>query len=406
MFVLLAASDAASPWWWDALGLLSIPALIALNGFFVAAEFALVKIRRTRVEELIQQGVHGAKAVDKATSHLDRYIASTQLGITLASLALGWFGETALEHVIRPLFSQLPPPFHYLASHSVAGTTAFLCITFMHVVMGELVPKTIALQTTERTSLLVSAPLIVFTKLTRPMIILMNGTGNLVLRLIGYKVPISEAEGVHSVEELALIIEDVEEAGKIDPEQADLVQNVFALTSKTVRDCMIPKDRMVALELHTSPEDILAVVRQSAHTRMPVYENDINNIVGIVNTKDLFHVFSLHGLVILEDAMYPPMFFRPDEPAANALRQFKKVHRPMALVRDGEKILGLVTLEDVLEEIVGEIEDEHDLPRFKTVLWRKRQSANGSETAKESKRYSHKTRDGREAAEKSEGKKP
>ncbi len=373
MLFLWAEMAGDVPWWRDVLGLLSIPALVFLNGFFVAAEFALVAVRKTRVEELVAQGVNRAKAVHEAISKLDQSIAATQLGITLASLALGWLGESALEHLIQPLFAGLPEFLSFLASHSVAITIAFLLITFMHVVFGELIPKTLALASPDNTSLWVAAPLLIFTKLSRPLIILMNGTGTLILRLLGHKGPVSEG-AIHSVEELALLIEDTEEAGILDPEQADLVQNVFLMSKKTVGDCMVPRDKMMILELNTPSEKVLEKVRSGAHTRMPVYEDEMDNIVGIVNTKDLFHLFSHKGLVILKDALYPPLFLKPDESLPNALRLFRKAHRPMALVRDEEdKILGLITLEDVLEEIIGDIEDEHDRPTMKVVLWRRRE---------------------------------
>jgi CBS domain containing-hemolysin-like protein len=371
--LLLATGDAALPWWADVLGLVSIPVLIVINGFFVAAEFALVKVRHTRVEEMVSQKVPRARSVEAAISRLDRTIAATQLGITLASLMLGWFGETALEGLIRPLFDSFPAPFNILASHGVAATIALLLITFMHVVFGELIPKTLALHIPEEMGLVVATPLNIFTRVTRPLILLMNGTAALIFRLFGYKGKIGEG-GNHTIEELALIIEDTEEAGILDPEQADLVQKVFALSDKTVRDCMVPADRMMALELFMPSDKVLEVARGGAHTRMPVYEGTLDNIVGIVNTKDLFYLFSLQGLVILQDAMYPPLFLPPDAPVSNALSLFKKAHRPMALVRDeDEKILGLITLEDVLEEIVGEIEDEHDRSAKKFALWRRRE---------------------------------
>ncbi len=373
MHVLVAAGEANLPWWVDLLGLASIPALIAVNGFFVAAEFALVKIRRTRVEEMVSQKVPRARSVETALNRLDRIIAATQLGITLASLMLGWFGETALEALIRPAFENLPGPYNLLASHGVAGTLALLLITYLHVVFGELIPKTIALHFPERAALFAAAPLNLFTRLTRPLILLMNGTAKGLFRLFGYRGKIGEG-GAHTIEELALIIEDTEEAGILDAEQADLVQNVFALSDKTVRDCMVPVDRMMALELNTPSDRILEVARRGAHTRMPVYEGTLDNIVGIVNTKDLFYLFSLQGLVVLQDAMYPPLFLPPEAPISNALTLFKKARRPMALVRDdNERILGLITLEDVLEEIIGEIEDEHDRPAKKFALWRRRE---------------------------------
>jgi CBS domain containing-hemolysin-like protein len=239
---------------------------------------------------------------------------------------------------------------------------AFLLITFLHVVFGELIPKTIALQTTDQIALWLARPLILFAGVSRPLIVLMNGTANAILRRLGFA-PVTGEEAVHSVEELMLLIEDTEEAGILDPDQADFVQNVFRLSSKRVADCLVPRDKMAALELNTPPDKVLEAVRSGAHTRMPVYEGDPDNIVGIVNTKDLFYLFSLQGVVVLQDALYPAIFLRPDESMANALRVFRKSRRPMALVRDtAGHILGLITLEDVLEEIVGDIEDEHDRP--------------------------------------------
>ena len=366
---LLAASEVH--WSLQVLGLLSVPALVALNGLFVAAEFALVAVRRTRVEELVQRGVKGAKAVEGAIAHLDRSIAATQLGITLASIALGWVGEPALARLLEPLFHFLPGGWRFVTTHTVATAIAFLLITFMHVVFGELIPKTLALQIPDRTALWVARPVLWFARLTRPLILLMNGTGNALLRLAGYE-PAGGEGMVHSVEELALLIEDTEEAGVLDADQAEFVQNVFRLSGKRVRDCLVPRDKMAALELSTPPDKVLEVVRREAHTRMPVYEGTLDKVVGIVNTKDLFYLFSLRGVVVLEDALYPPLFLKPDESVGNALRLFRKSHRPMALVRDEEgKIHGLVTLEDVLEEIVGDIEDEHDRPTPKLKLRRR-----------------------------------
>jgi CBS domain containing-hemolysin-like protein len=347
---------------WPLLGLLSVPALVALNGFFVAAEFSLVAIRRTKVEELVRKNVRGAHAVAEATNNLDRSIAATQLGITLASIALGWIGERALAGLMEPLFGWLPGVWAGVTAHGVAVAVAFTFITFMHVVFGELVPKTVALQSVDRTSLWVAQPLLVFYKLSWPLIALMNGAGNRIVRLIGFR-PAHGAELMHSVEELALLIEDTEEAGILEEEQADIVQNVFLLSNKTVRDCMVPRDKIASLDIHMAPDDILHAVRDGAHTRMPVYDGTLDNIVGIVNTKDLFYLFSLRGVVVLEDAIYPATYLEADETVAKALKLFKKSRKPMALVRNGGgQILGMVTLEDVIEEIVGDIEDEHDRP--------------------------------------------
>ena len=370
MFAASVGGDGPSLWW-NLLGLVAVFGLVLLNGLFVAAEFALVSVRKTRVEELLKQNVSGSRSVLQAVSNLDYSIAATQLGITLASIGLGFVGEPALAHLIRPLFQGLPSFWQGLTTHSIAATIAFFLITYMHVVFGELIPKTVALQIPDRVALWLSRPLLLFATLTRPLIVLMNGSGNALLRASGYRTAGSEAL-VHSVEELLLLIEDTEEAGILDADQADLLENVFRLSGKRVQDCMIPRERMASLELNTPPEQAMEAVRSGAHTRMPVYEGETDNIVGIVNTKDLFYLFSLRGVVLLSDALYPALFLRPEETIANALRLFKKSHRHMALVRDeNDKILGLITLEDVIEEIIGDIEDEHDRPTPRVKLVRR-----------------------------------
>jgi putative hemolysin len=378
---MFASSLEEGHWSLDVLLLLTVPALVIVNGLFVAAEFALVAVRKTRVEEMIQGGVKGAKAVLAAMSRLDRSIAATQLGITLASIGLGFVGEPALARLLEPLFSWVTQDWRGAATHSIATVLAFFLITFLHVVFGELIPKTLALQTPDKTALWMARFLNLFAAATRPLILLMNLTGNLILRRLGYEPATSEGL-VHSVEELLLLIEDTEEAGILDPDQADFVENVFQLSTKKVGACMVPRDKMAALELTTPPDKVLEAVRSGAHTRMPVYDTDPDNIVGIVNTKDLFYLFSLRHVVILQDALYPALFLKPDETMANALRLFRKNRKPMALVRDeAGHILGLLTLEDVLEEIVGELEDEHDRPTPKVdpnLLRKLRQRRQGS----------------------------
>ena len=345
---------------WPVLALLTIPLFVAINGFFVAAEFALVAVRRTRVEELVLQGRAGAKAVEVGVTNLDRSIAATQLGITLASIALGWIGEPAVATVLEPAFALIPEAWRGVTAHSLAFGFGFLTITFLHVVFGELIPKTVALQIPDRSALWVATPLVVFARIARPLIFLMNGAGNGILRLIGFQ-PASSREMLHSVEELALLIEDTEEAGILSETQADVVQKVFRLSTKRVRDCMVPRDKMAALEVTTPPEKVLEVTRTGVHTRMPIYEGTVDNVVGIVNTRDLVYLFSLQGIVVLEDTMYPPLFLNADDDVAEGLKCFRARHRHMAVVRDAdERVLGLITLEDILEEIVGEIEDEHD----------------------------------------------
>ncbi len=349
-------------------GLVLIPVLVGLNAFFVAAEFALVAVRRTRVEELVNQGAPRSKALLGAVEQLDDSLAATQLGITFASLALGLVSEPALAGLIRPLVAALPADWQGPLTHALSVAVTLLLVTYLHVVFGEQMPKLAAIRSAERVALWVAAPLRLFARVTRPLVWAMNESSTLFLRLFRVR-PASAEETVHSVEELRMLVEDTEEAGLIDPEAADVVLNVFALSDKTVADVMVPWERVMALELTTPPDKILEAVREGAHTRMPVYEGDKDNIVGIVNTKDLFFLFSLRGIVNLDDARYDALFLPPDAPVSVALRLFRKARRPMAVVRDKDgAVLGILTLEDVLEEIVGDIEDEQDDPARRRAL--------------------------------------
>jgi len=301
------------------------------------------------------------KAVSEAIGHLNDAIAACQLGITFASLALGWIGEPTLAHMIEPLFRALPTWWGIALSHAAAVGIAYLLLTYLHVVLGEQAPKAVALQRAEDVALLVSGPLLTFGRVFRPFIRFIGGSSNRALRLL--RLPPQPTEQlVHSVDELQQLVQETQEAGIIPEDQARYVRNVFELSDKTVRDIMVPREKVVTLSLGASEDAVLEIVRDTAHTRMPVWEAAPDNIVGIVNTKDLFHLFSLKGLVILMDAMYPPLFVSPDLGVARLLRIFRRERRPMAVVRDAEgNFLGIVTLEDILEEIVGEIEDEHDV---------------------------------------------
>lgn len=344
----------------DGIQLFFVFVFVALNGYFVAAEFSLVTVRWTRVEELVAAGRFGAIAVQHAIENLDDSIAATQLGITFSSLALGWLGEPALAHLVHPLFERLPGGWSDAVTHGAAVALAFLIITFLHVVLGELAPKAIALERAEDVALIVSGPLLVFGRVFRPFIHLMNGSGNWVVRQLRLP-PVRPGHSAHSTEEIDMLIEEGQEAGVIQPDEATYARAVFELSDKTVQDIMVPRDRVVTLSITATEEEILETSRETAHTRMPIWEGDRDNIVGIVNTKDLFHIFSLRGLVILMDAMYPALTVRPDMTLGRLLTRLRREKRQMAVVKDGDgRFVGIVTLEDILEEIVGEIEDEHD----------------------------------------------
>jgi len=342
-------------------GLIAIPVLILINGFFVAVEFALVAVRKTRVEELVQQGARGAKSLAAARAHMDRSIAAAQLGITVASIALGAVGESILARLLEPLLTCMPAGgLELITRHSIATFLSIAVITYLHVILGEQVPKIIAIHAPDRLALRTVPYLNGFARITGPILRLMAASGNLLLRALGY--PTTGAhQQVVSVDELRMLVEDTQEAGLIEEDTAAFVQNVFRLTDKTVRDVMIPKEKMDALEVHTPTAKVLSVVRRSGHTRLPVYDGQLDNIVGILNTKHLFSLITLGHVVILEDVLYPATFIDQNSPVSVALRLFKKSRRPMAVVRDADKrVVGMLTLEDVLEEIVGDIEDEHD----------------------------------------------
>jgi CBS domain containing-hemolysin-like protein len=364
---LFAAAESDLPLW---LGLVLIPLLIVVNGYFVAAEFALVALRRTRVEELVSQNVPRAKALLEAVTELDRSVAAAQLGITVASLALGFVSEPALHNLLEPLFRNFPPAWGGTVRHVASVALTLSLITYMHVVFGEQMPKIVALQSCERIGLWVARPLNLFARVSKPLIRLMNGSSSLFLRWVGYKATDSHGE-IYTVDELRLLVEDTEEAGLIDTDAAGYVMNVFELSNKAVRDVMVPWEKVSALELRTPPDKILEAVRDGAHTRMPVYDGERNNIVGVVNTKDLFFLFSVKGAVILLDALYDATFLSPDDSVAKALTAFKRSKRPLAVVKEaGGAVVGILTLEDVLEEIVGDLEDEHDDPNRKSHLRR------------------------------------
>lgn len=343
-------------------GLAAIPVLVVINGFFVAAEFAFVAVRKTRVEELVKQGVSRATSLKRAVDNLDDSVAAAQLGITVASLALGFVSEPVLHRLLEPLFGVLPAGWQGPVSHAASVALTLALVTYLHVVFGEQTPKIAALHSAERIGMLVAGPMNALRRFSRPLIRLMNGSSNVILRRFGYQTT-SHDGSVHSVDELRLLIEDTEEAGLIDAEQADFVRNVFALSDKTVIDCMVPKDKMTGLDVRAKRDEILAVVRDSGHTRLPVWEETPDNIIGVVNTKELVFLFMGNNpLFVLDDMLYPATFFLPTVTVADALRTFKKTHKPMGVVRDSDKaVLGLITLEDVIEQIVGDIEDEHDV---------------------------------------------
>jgi CBS domain containing-hemolysin-like protein len=340
-------------------GLLAILALVLTNAYFVATEFALVAVRNTQIELWVAEGRRGARAAAEAIERLDDATAATQLGITIASIALGSVGEPVLARLIAPLLAAVGIGSS-AAVHSVAIALAFSIITFLHVVIGELAPKAIALQHPGPVALACARPLLVFARVFRPVLWLMNGTGNLLVSALGIR-PAGQAASVHSAEELLLLVAESRAAGEIRPYAGRMLGNVFRLGRTRLRDVMVPRERVVAIDRSIDSDSLLDLIKESGFTRIPVYDGEFDNVIGILHTKDLFQVYADRRVVILEDAIRPAEFFPSDLSLVNALRRFRRSRQHLAIVRDeGGPVIGVLTLEDVLEQIVGDIEDEHD----------------------------------------------
>jgi len=339
--------------------------LVLLNGYFVASEFALVAMRKTRAEELARKGNVTAKMLKGAMDNLDTYISSTQLGITLASLALGWIGEPALAHFLEPFFSFLPREATLITSHTLAVAIAFSTITFLHIVLGELAPKSIALQRAEATSLFIITPLVFFTKVFKPIIWILNGAGQLVLKLFGFRA-LSGHHLLHSEEEIKMLLRQSGQGGAIPAKEVEMVHNVFQLGDIPVKLIMVPRTEILSLENTASLKEVLKQVHDHPHSRFPVYEETIDNIVGFVHIKDIYKKLviekdtsKLSQLGIIREIINVPEIKKIDAVLQDMRR--KRVH--LAIVSDEfGGTAGIVTLEDIIESLVGEIDDEFDIP--------------------------------------------
>ena len=335
----------------------AVALLVFANAFFVATEFALVGVRRSKMEALANEGVRGADVVLDAIGELDRYIAGTQLGITLASLALGWIGESALEGVFHTLFSFLPP---VLITMSAPAVTAFLLITFLHVVLGELVPKSLALQYTETTALKVARPMHWAVFVFRPLIWALNSTGNLVLRLFGLSAATEHEGAIHSVEELKILVEDGHRHGILDEMERLMLHRVFKLKHLTARQVMVHRLDIVGIPVEMPYSGLMLAVVDSPFTRYPVYERDIDHVIGILVMKDLigYRRAAQPGQFDLRALVRAPLFVPETATVETILAQFKRTGMQMAIVLDQfGGTAGLVTLVDLVEELFGEMDE-------------------------------------------------
>lgn len=344
-------------------------ALVGLNAFFVAAEFALVKVRSSHVEIRAREGSVLARLVRSIIVQLDGYLSATQLGITLASLGLGWIGEPVVARLIASVLPLVGIEASAESIHRVSLPIAFATITVLHIVLGELAPKSLAIQHSERVAYAVSLPMRAFYIVFKPAIWLLNGLAQGVLRVLRIA-PARESE-FHSADELRYLLEESQRSGLIEAEQHELLENVFEFRQRQVRHVMVPRPRIVALELGMPTDRILDIVLEEGYSRMPVYRGTLDTIVGIVYTKDLLSLLHLKHLIILEDILRPAITVSENEPLSRLLRRFQQEQVHMAIVTDEfGGTAGLVTLEDVLEEIVGDIRDEYDDERAPVVQQR------------------------------------
>ncbi len=334
--------------------------LLFSNGFFVAAEFAMVKVRKTRIEQLVKEGNATAEIALEAIKDLDKFIAAVQLGVTISSIGLGWVGEGTLARIIEPMFVFLPGISQTIATHTVSVSLAFALITFLHVVLGELIPKSIALEYTEKTALVIARPMQAITWVFNPFIWLLNGFGNWLLTLM--RIPHSHKSSlVHSSEELDMLVDASYNGGVLNETEKDMLHNVFKFSDLTAKQVMVPRTDMICVPIDMSMEELNRVAAENQYTRYPVYEGDIDHITGLIHVKDLYKL-SLDDTTCPIERIQREILLVPETMTMdNLVLEFKKRKGQMAIVVDEfGGTSGLITLEDVIEEIFGDVQDEFD----------------------------------------------
>jgi len=346
----------------DIFNLVLIAILIALTAFFVTSEFAIVKIRSSRIDQLIEEGNSKALSVKKVISNLDEYLSACQLGITITALGLGWIGESTIHRLIEPLFVRLSIPDS--ATQVLSVTIAFAVITFLHVVVGELAPKSLAIQKAEWITLTVSRPLILFYKIMYPFIWALNGSARVVSGIFGLK-PVSENEIVHTEEELRIILSESYKSGEINQSEFKYVNKIFEFDNRIAKEIMVPRTEIVSMSKDDTLKTAFKVIREEKFTRYPIIDGDKDHIIGLVNIKeimtDLIGNETASGKT-LENYIRPIIRVIETIPIHDLLVKMQKEQMHMAILMDEYGgTSGLVTVEDILEEIVGEIRDEFDM---------------------------------------------
>lgn len=371
LFLLFAAESTASvetpTLLSTTLNLLLVIFLVLANGFFVASEFALVAVRKSRIEALVNEGNKNAERLLDLLNNLNAYISATQLGITLASLGLGWVGEPAVAALLEPVLIWLGgvTGMTFLASgtvlHAISFAIAFSFITFLHIVFGELAPKTAALELSERVSLIIALPLQIFYKTFYYPIRLLDWTGTKTVRIFGLH-PSGEHGSSYTEDEIRQLVNRSQESGHLNEEERNLINQVFEFSETIVREAMIPRTEIIAVSHLATPEEIAKIFRQYGYSRLPVYRDSLDDILGVIHSKDVMQYLLVKPRVFkLERVLKKPLYVVDTARLEDVLRQMQQAKTHFGFVVDEHGgIEGIITLEDLLEEIVGDISDEHD----------------------------------------------
>lgn len=345
--------------------LVLVAVLIVLTAFFVATEFAIIKIRPSRVDQLVLEGRKNAHNVRKVTSNLDGYLSACQLGITITALGLGWLGEPTVEKILHPLFDEIGLAGEI--STVLSFLIAFIFITFLHVVLGELAPKSWAIQKAEKVAFFTARPIMLFYKVMYPFIWLLNGSANQFIRLFGLR-SAKDHEEAHTEEEIRIILSESYESGKINKTEFGYVNNIFAFDELLAHEIMVPRTDMVCLYTDKTLEENLDIIRQEQYTRFPVVKGSKDNVIGFVNTKQFFLSYTGSKEMDVKSLIQPMLSVPEATPIKSLLKRMQQEQVHIALLIDEYGgTSGLITIEDILEEIVGEIRDEFDKDESKPV---------------------------------------
>jgi CBS domain containing-hemolysin-like protein len=349
------------------LRIVAVIVLLSANAFFVAAEFALVASRRTRIEEMVRQGDRKAKTVQSALQDLYRQLAAAQLGITVASIMLGYVAEDTVAVLLHDWFTRLPFVANILARGAVVSITAVAVITALHVVIGEQAPKAWAISFPEATSRWVAGPLILFSWITRPVTNFLNWSSNQLVRLLGINGSAEDLESIHSPQEIVMLVKQTKESGQLDEQDVELIEGVFEFTEKNAREVMTPRTEVVGLPADRTIGDSVKQVAETGRSRYPIYRNSLDDIVGIVHVKQILGALQSSANQPVATLMQEPFFIPGTREVEDVLADMKRIKTHIAVVMDEfGGTAGIVTMEDLIEEIVGEIYDEYDDAEFTT----------------------------------------